>query len=368
MTEPVKHADIEDVLSSIRRLVSDGAHAGPAATAGAQAPEPEPAPKAAERLVLTPALRVQGTAAGSSAAAAEPEDADPADPVPFSSARGGSAAGAPDPAGGDGSAAEQAAAPAVDLHAPHLDAFEFTSRLSSAADEAAADEPPRDPEPGTALQEAGSASPEAAADHDAPWREPGSTLFAAARKPSAQEAAEAPAIEQEPIKPAVPEESAAEAEDAPETSSPPKRPGISAVVRKIAELEARVARARDQWEPDGQSSDPYAGTNIQTLEWEDHQDEPDTEAEAEAAIHAHAADPGDAGSDAAAVAEDAETGAEPEALAGEDTYLDEDSLRELVAAIVREELQGALGERITRNVRKLVRREILRALASQDLI
>ena len=32
-----------------------------------------------------------------------------------------------------------------------------------------------------------------------------------------------------------------------------------------------------------------------------------------------------------------------------------------------EELQGALGERITRNVRKLVRREIQRALTAQDL-
>ena len=39
----------------------------------------------------------------------------------------------------------------------------------------------------------------------------------------------------------------------------------------------------------------------------------------------------------------------------------------LVADIVREELQGALGERITRNVRKLVRREIHRALTAQEL-
>ena len=50
-----------------------------------------------------------------------------------------------------------------------------------------------------------------------------------------------------------------------------------------------------------------------------------------------------------------------------DDVLDEDALRELVSDIVREELQGALGERITRNVRKLVRREIHRALAAQEL-
>ncbi|WP_323785535.1 hypothetical protein [Thalassovita sp.] len=53
--------------------------------------------------------------------------------------------------------------------------------------------------------------------------------------------------------------------------------------------------------------------------------------------------------------------------ADEDAILDEDALRELVADIVRQELQGALGERITRNVRKLVRREIHRALTSHEL-
>jgi hypothetical protein len=47
--------------------------------------------------------------------------------------------------------------------------------------------------------------------------------------------------------------------------------------------------------------------------------------------------------------------------------LDEDMLREMVVEIVRSELQGALGERITRNVRKLVRREIHRMLISQEL-
>ena len=51
----------------------------------------------------------------------------------------------------------------------------------------------------------------------------------------------------------------------------------------------------------------------------------------------------------------------------EETLLDEDALRDIVSEIVRQELQGALGERITRNVRKLVRREIHRALASQQL-
>lgn len=47
--------------------------------------------------------------------------------------------------------------------------------------------------------------------------------------------------------------------------------------------------------------------------------------------------------------------------------LDEEMLRSLVTEIVRQELQGTLGERITRNVRKLVRREIFKVLSAQDL-
>lgn len=62
---------------------------------------------------------------------------------------------------------------------------------------------------------------------------------------------------------------------------------------------------------------------------------------------------------------------EPEILGVEDIYeqddpgleLDENMLRQMVHDIVRQELQGVLGERITRNVRKLVRREIQRAFS-----
>lgn len=51
----------------------------------------------------------------------------------------------------------------------------------------------------------------------------------------------------------------------------------------------------------------------------------------------------------------------------EDGILDEDTLREIIVDVVREELQGVLGQRITRNVRKMVRREIRLALAAEDL-
>jgi hypothetical protein len=47
--------------------------------------------------------------------------------------------------------------------------------------------------------------------------------------------------------------------------------------------------------------------------------------------------------------------------------IDQDALRALVVKTVHEELGGELGERITRNVRKLVRREINRVMTSRDL-
>ncbi|SIS50801.1 hypothetical protein [Phaeovulum vinaykumarii] len=59
--------------------------------------------------------------------------------------------------------------------------------------------------------------------------------------------------------------------------------------------------------------------------------------------------------------------AEEGIFAESDPLLDEEALRILVSDIIREELQGTLGERITRNVRKLVRREIQRALAGHTL-
>lgn len=45
--------------------------------------------------------------------------------------------------------------------------------------------------------------------------------------------------------------------------------------------------------------------------------------------------------------------------------LDEEALRAVVNAIVHEELQGELGDRISRNLRKLVRREIGLVLAEE---
>lgn len=46
--------------------------------------------------------------------------------------------------------------------------------------------------------------------------------------------------------------------------------------------------------------------------------------------------------------------------------LDEESLRSLINQIVREELQGELGDRIGRNLRKMIRREIVQILDERE--
>jgi len=223
-----------------------------------------------------------------------------------------------------------------------------------------------------------------------------------------------------------------------ESASPDKS---SELMERVAEFEQLVARRKDQWEPDGQTSDDYSGGPVEPLPWEDYdpEDEGNGEnAEQEDSV-AHTDDAADqidqveepdsdvyeadassedttdeydfeegseesSAEDVSPLSEEADVEfvhesadsrpslrvSEPDspetevqdfdhqstdsALEAddflqnpEDTILDEDALRDLVAEIVRQELQGALGERITRNVRKLVRREIHRALTSQDL-
>ena len=175
-------------------------------------------------------------------------------------------------------------------------------------------------------------------------------------------------------------------------------------------MEEAVASRDEEWEPDGTTDDAYSGGPVDPLPWEDFQpdatgtvadpvtgiaagvidapdetpDEPDPDFspadtgeiwDVEDAPHGGAftdidaddeedddAMPSAGPADAAELQDDFE-----EATVLPEDILDEEALRDLVSEIVREELQGALGERITRNVRKLVRREIHRALAIQDL-
>ena len=134
----------------------------------------------------------------------------------------------------------------------------------------------------------------------------------------------------------------------PEAKPDDSTENLTSLESTIAELEAAIGEQDEEWEPDGS-------------EFEE-------DAEAEAVMTAPIKDmmgakqPIDEIEDAEIIEDDLTTGL----FAGDDPEFDEEALREMVSEIVRQELQGALGERITRNVRKLVRREINRVLAAQD--
>ena len=94
----------------------------------------------------------------------------------------------------------------------------------------------------------------------------------------------------------------------------------------------------------------------------------------EVAPLAEAPEPTEAKAETATVEQPAQAEAEArpasptgEAVAALAALPDEEAMRLLIGRMIRAELQGELGERITRNVRKLVRREIKSALASKDL-
>ncbi|PJE35175.1 hypothetical protein CVM52_18475 [Pseudooceanicola lipolyticus] len=180
-----------------------------------------------------------------------------------------------------------------------------------------------------------------------------------------------------------------QASDAAEGAEAAELPGAESAA-EVGEPEATEAEASAEVvtedtvaeveEPTAEASEPLVlGPEFAEVE-DDTPESPDVDDAAEApAVET----PEVAATDAAEPAQAAEEAAEPEPvvtaaaaaeaedapvdLTADETVLDEDSLRELVADIVRQELQGALGERITRNVRKLVRREIHRALTAQNL-
>ncbi len=454
MSEPVTHAEIEDVLSSIRRLVSE--------TGRAEEPA-RPAAKPATRLVLTPALRVpEAEVARSDAAkhdavqhgraahsdAVTPRDAafdaapehpqEPVMPQVNGTARNGTASdklttqtdaadphGEPrdeaatsgplnpqgevpeeaaperaDDAGAETSAQEpsrvlfRASAPVDAPRKPELvrtapseaamvDSFQQNEPVAEAPfvnvddaeaqtfEEAERSAPillntksaPRVPETerpeapaavaDRALNEvvADDAAGDDAAGDDAPWHDPEARLYDSLEPGAAQ--AEQPASAE------------------PQNMQREQSSRVAAVVRRIAELETAgraEPEAADQSSrrvPDINEDEieavPHSGPTVETIQWEDHQEEASGGASFASARDSVA-------ENAREMAGDALTEAAMDRLAAHEDFLDEEGLRELVSDIVREELQGALGERITRNVRKLVRREIQRALATQELL
>ena len=122
-------------------------------------------------------------------------------------------------------------------------------------------------------------------------------------------------------------------------------------VAEDAPAEPRAGTVDEAVEPDAQDEEFERALSAAVAAPEPKAEEAAPESVAEAAVVAPSASESPA-----------ETAGDKEVLAA----LDEAALRDIVAKLIREELQGELGERITRNVRKLVRREILRAMASRE--
>lgn len=325
MSDPVSNAEIEDVLSSIRRLVSVEDRADTQADDARDTSETMAADVllggADDRLMLTPALRV-----------------DDRDSVTQTVAN---------PQGDEGHASDANAVHDQSDDGSKAKALQFSHSAYDSASQDTTDE---------------------TADHDS-TDETDST--------GSDDRAHA---NNEPY-----------VLDQTQAADPLDAPGLGG---RIAEVEAVVAARNDQWEPDGESDDAYAGGAVSPMAWEEYGPEPtydDADGDDPSGDSADTADDtetpsaqafgktddyrGDAGDHpAGAPADGAWTTKSDDrddaALWDDDradTVIDEEALRDMVSEIVRQELQGALGERITRNVRKLVRREIHRALNSHQL-
>jgi hypothetical protein len=313
MSDPVTNVEVEDVLSSIRRLVSDDKR--PTSLA-------ETVPSN-DRLVLTPALRV----------AEQDDDLDDTQNENVESVFEG------DDFGGDDAETQPEEQAWSDFGARPDD----TQSQDEAALPAVQDAPDDLHEGDNGDDITAQDDTEAEADDEAQVEplilDVAAAVEAETTEPDADVTVEAQDSEI-PVAEFISEEQGEAAFFAKSAAS------LSA---KIAALETVIGKTDEQWEPDDTGKSDYSGTEAPAMKWE--------------------ADAAEDASEEPQVAESDKLEPEAETVLGQavDDVLDEDALRDLVSDIVREELQGALGERITRNVRKLVRREIHRALAAQDL-
>ncbi|EEW25942.1 hypothetical protein [Rhodobacter ferrooxidans] len=332
MSEALSSVEIEDVLSSIRRLVSEDLR--PASRTAPVPAETEPAHK----LILTPALRVVGADEAPETVAegaGEPVAEGVVEIVAAAAAPDPVAEVAPEAAADIAPETPPAAAPTIEAVVSAVGAAVGTQPWEDEADDTAlaTDWPPEAwPEP---VSDAGA---EAAPEHS-----PADAVEDAEVVTSASPAAVMAAIEWGPTEAwGEMDEPAATVEVL--SAAPPPEPAArlqddiaeAAAVAEIQRAEARAAEAATAEATTGNSGPiPQFRHAAQAPQPEPRVAAPD-----------------------------------PEGIASvfdqDDSVLDEEVLRELVRDIIREELQGTLGERITRNVRKLVRVEINRALSSRE--
>ena len=358
MSDPVTNAEVEDVLSSIRRLVSQDRR--PSTQTRTEKP-------AEGKLVLTPSLRVSNDAPLVDAYKAPKTT--------------------PEPVEWTDAAAPEAGLPGSD----HLDDIEAVGEAMTNGADASADRFGTDEDFDTDSFE--TESLEHASEAETELRD----TNAGADTPFAEDDFDLTADEDDVEEPALSVVSAKSVEEPP-ASEPAARHGIlslgaSELVEdtvpsspatserlsaKIAALESAIRRIPENYEPDAPGDGDYSGSDAPAMAWED-----DVELDGTGVpLHTRANEPSDAAIETALAEANAAYDTDEDAFDEDDSdddedakaiglggeeYLDEEMLRDLVADIVRSELQGALGERITRNVRKLVRREIHRALTAQDL-
>lgn len=379
MSDPVTNVEIEDVLSSIRRLVSEDARARP---------EPQQR-RQPDRLVLTPALRVKDeepVQEPTEAAWRRDNDDGPAPVLPTGPSFDHAEHDAPqaplgedriestdnrdgDPDWDDEHDIGAADDDFIEDAAPRPAEVTETSALSrlveqeiarafedseddeddplDRAAEADVDGQTREPFHADAFEFMVAADPDtavAAAPADTvpePDEEAGVSVFDASDDEEGLDVLPWTALQDEELQDE-------ELQDEEEIAEPVAEAPQTELERKIAALEEMVARKAEDWDgesPDTGGNAAFVHRPVDVLDWRDDDVAPVPEPS------------GDAGS----------ARAPAEQWYGDETAtIDEDMLRDMVAEIVRQELQGALGERITRNVRKLVRREIHRVLMSQD--
>jgi hypothetical protein len=434
MSNPVTNVEIEDVLSSIRRLVSDEAR--PARSVAepkeqfSQTAKPDDQRKPAEApaLVLTPALRVLDGALVEPEPLRFEDDAETAEAGDDASAKEmtseaatllltedlvaqGIECNAPSDITADAiepaedvqatdqlpsflthrSANEDIPARNQTSQAEHVDGSEGeTAEIAQDAVEASAPDAALDAASETQIQDMiqGEAYAARADDTEA------SSAVQAETALSDQEASaeaqtlpedvhtESDSLEGDHVADSHPAETAV-SEPQPETYEETAEQADEAqteltIEAKIAALEALIGTADSQFEPDG-SSGASSAMN-ESLPWQDSDVErstaglrsvPDPAEDSQAAeFHSEF----DAFEQArqraiAEAADELQADVADTLLEAQDAVpvLDEEALRDMVADIVRQELHGPLGERITRNVRKLVRREIYRAMAANEL-
>ncbi len=365
MSDPVTNVEIEDVLSSIRRLVSEDTRA--------KTPE-NGAALEANRLVLTPALRV---ASSDDQYEEEPEQAvseTAAEPMLLTNPTAPDAV-EEEPPIQDVETVEEAGAEAQDdvqdaLAAEEQTASDILAQLveqevanafSEVEDEWAAadtDEQEADTADGSqdeAAEPSEPAEPIEAGETASDWSQdmPESVVSPLSQiedivvedtvEPAAEDISEAPEAEQV-VEPA-PEPENAEPETAePDTAVSDIGSTPETLEEKIATLEQMIGQGDATWdedpEPEATSAAAFFRRSPDVLDWSEEQapveDTPEVEQDATDDLFTH------------------------------QSPLDEEMLRMVVTDIVRSELQGVLGERITRNVRKLVRREIHRVMMNRD--